>query len=132
MVFIFYLFGAKNRCIPFKFEKIVDGHTRNPHSRLLVLMISSPNRDDLVFPKVSVFLLAIVLDSKLGKKWDVLDLNLISSFEWQGGWENDETVEEAARREALEEAGVRGILGVCSKSWLNTSTKAIILSHSQI
>ncbi|MQM01220.1 hypothetical protein Taro_033972 [Colocasia esculenta] len=26
----------------------------------------------------------------------------------KGGWENDETVEEAAEREALEEAGVRG------------------------
>jgi len=26
----------------------------------------------------------------------------------QGGWENDETVEEAARREAMEEAGVKG------------------------
>ncbi|KAK9154638.1 hypothetical protein Sjap_002118 [Stephania japonica] len=26
----------------------------------------------------------------------------------EGGWENDETVEEAARREAFEEAGVRG------------------------
>lgn len=30
----------------------------------------------------------------------------------QGGWENDETVEEAAVREALEEAGVRGDLMV--------------------
>uniref|UniRef100_A0A7C8ZIR1 Nudix hydrolase domain-containing protein n=1 Tax=Opuntia streptacantha TaxID=393608 RepID=A0A7C8ZIR1_OPUST len=30
----------------------------------------------------------------------------------KGGWENDETVEEAARREAMEEAGVKGdILG---------------------
>lgn len=28
----------------------------------------------------------------------------------QGGWENDETVEEAARREAMEEAGVKGDL----------------------
>ncbi|KAK1365999.1 Nudix hydrolase domain-containing protein [Heracleum sosnowskyi] len=28
----------------------------------------------------------------------------------EGGWENDETVEEAAAREALEEAGVRGDL----------------------
>ncbi|KAK2985559.1 hypothetical protein RJ640_015195 [Escallonia rubra] len=27
-----------------------------------------------------------------------------------GGWENDETVEEAAAREAVEEAGVRGVL----------------------
>jgi 8-oxo-dGTP pyrophosphatase MutT (NUDIX family) len=29
-------------------------------------------------------------------------------FLLQGGWENDETVEEAAAREAIEEAGVRG------------------------
>ncbi|OVA05656.1 NUDIX hydrolase domain [Macleaya cordata] len=28
----------------------------------------------------------------------------------KGGWENDETVEEAAAREALEEAGVRGVI----------------------
>ncbi|KAH9608185.1 hypothetical protein KSS87_015770 [Heliosperma pusillum] len=28
----------------------------------------------------------------------------------KGGWENDETVEEAARREAIEEAGVKGDL----------------------
>ncbi|KOM48761.1 hypothetical protein LR48_Vigan07g246500 [Vigna angularis] len=43
-----------------------------------VLMVSSPKRDDLVFPK--------------------------------GGWEDDETVTEAACREALEEAGVKGII----------------------
>lgn len=43
-----------------------------------VLMVTSPNRDDLVFPK--------------------------------GGWEDDETREEAACREALEEAGVIGIV----------------------
>lgn len=30
----------------------------------------------------------------------------------QGGWENDETVEQAALREAVEEAGVRGELMV--------------------
>ncbi|XP_022764719.1 nudix hydrolase 16, mitochondrial-like [Durio zibethinus] len=31
----------------------------------------------------------------------------------KGGWENDETVEEAAVREAIEEAGVRGELMDC-------------------
>ncbi|CAO2831602.1 unnamed protein product [Amaranthus hypochondriacus] len=31
----------------------------------------------------------------------------------KGGWENDETVEEAARREAMEEAGVKGDLLDC-------------------
>lgn len=34
----------------------------------------------------------------------------------KGGWENDETVEEAAVREAIEEAGVRGDLMVKSFS----------------
>jgi len=37
---------------------------------------------------------------------------VISSSLSQGGWENDETVEEAAVREAIEEAGVRGDLKV--------------------
>ena len=32
----------------------------------------------------------------------------------QGGWENDETVKEAAVREAIEEAGVRGDIVVRS------------------
>ncbi|XP_048428282.1 nudix hydrolase 13, mitochondrial isoform X1 [Pyrus x bretschneideri] len=62
-------------CIPYRFEKS-DGSIEQ---KLLVLMISSPSRDDLVFPK--------------------------------GGWEDDETMSEAACREALEEAGVKGVLG---------------------
>ncbi|KAE8660894.1 Nudix hydrolase 12 [Hibiscus syriacus] len=59
-------------CIPYRLENDAE------ESRISVLMISTPNRDDLVFPK--------------------------------GGWEDDETVHEAACREALEEAGVKGIL----------------------
>ncbi|KAI7754582.1 hypothetical protein M8C21_003772, partial [Ambrosia artemisiifolia] len=55
-------------CIPYRLDKTQD------HNKIEVLMVSSPNRDDMVFPK------------------------------------SDETVEEAACREALEEAGVRGIL----------------------
>lgn len=62
-------------CIPYKLSPNVGDDLIN---RLQVLMISSPNRHDLVFPK--------------------------------GGWENDETMFEAACREALEEAGVQGIL----------------------
>lgn len=31
----------------------------------------------------------------------------------QGGWEDDESVEAAARRETVEEAGVRGTIEVC-------------------
>ncbi|XVE50005.1 hypothetical protein DITRI_Ditri01bG0127300 [Diplodiscus trichospermus] len=72
------LSNAKHRCIPYRLEKDVEERNRNVTTRITVLMISTPNRDDLVFPK--------------------------------GGWEDDETVHEAACREALEEAGVKGIL----------------------
>lgn len=45
------------RCIPYKFEETVGSSNCNVEKNLLVLMISSPDRDDLVFPKVSIFLL---------------------------------------------------------------------------
>ncbi|KAF4397561.1 hypothetical protein G4B88_027301 [Cannabis sativa] len=60
-------------CIPYRVTK-----DEEDYYNIQVLMVSSPNRNDLVFPK--------------------------------GGWEDDETREEAACREALEEAGVIGIL----------------------
>ncbi|KAL4026100.1 hypothetical protein IC575_014524 [Cucumis melo] len=70
----------KNRCIPYRL--IDDSEEVNDQcdieNKIEVLMVSSPNRDDLVFPK--------------------------------GGWEDDETLLEAACREAVEEAGVRGKL----------------------
>lgn len=74
-------------------------------------MVSSPNRDDLVFPKVPTF-------AHYKSKWkhfvSVILVNLFAYllFYYQGGWEDDETAEEAACREALEEAGVRGMLKV--------------------
>ncbi|TXG49003.1 hypothetical protein EZV62_024878 [Acer yangbiense] len=77
-LYMFFLSGANNRCIPYKFEKNVETESCSMENKILVLMITTPNRDDLVFPK--------------------------------GGWEDDETVHEAAYREALEEAGVKGLL----------------------
>ncbi|GLU18695.1 hypothetical protein SLE2022_349800 [Rubroshorea leprosula] len=68
-------FRLVSGCIPYRLTKDDDEGLCH---RIKVLMVSSPNRSDLVFPK--------------------------------GGWEDDETVVEAACREALEEAGVRGIL----------------------
>ncbi|RVW45027.1 Nudix hydrolase 12, mitochondrial [Vitis vinifera] len=65
-----------------------EDHSTDLEKTIEVLMISSPNRNDLVFPK--------------------------------GGWEDDETVEEAACREALEEAGVKGILNLLN--WLECET----------
>ncbi|KAG6791405.1 hypothetical protein POTOM_000524 [Populus tomentosa] len=67
-------------CIPYKLDKNVEDQGCNVEDRVHILMISTPNRNDLVFPK--------------------------------GGWEDDETLGEAACREAIEEAGVKGILGV--------------------
>ncbi|CAM8927561.1 unnamed protein product [Rhodiola kirilowii] len=71
-------FRLVSGCIPYKVIDEGDGLNNDWQHKLKVLMVSSPDRDDLVFPK--------------------------------GGWEDDETVEEAACREALEEAGVRGTL----------------------
>ncbi|OMO85592.1 hypothetical protein CCACVL1_10090 [Corchorus capsularis] len=71
-------FRLVSGCIPYRLTKEDDKEDMEMENRVEVLMISSPNRSDLVFPK--------------------------------GGWEDDETVVEAACREALEEAGVRGIL----------------------
>ncbi|MCL7032257.1 hypothetical protein MKW94_010107 [Papaver nudicaule] len=73
-------------CIPYRIKKDVEDDTVDCVSRLELLMVSSPDREDLVFPK--------------------------------GGWEDDETMCEAACREALEEAGVKGILDVSSSSCL--------------
>lgn len=37
---------------------------------------------------------------------------------WQGGWEDDETMKEAAHREAVEEAGIHGkIMGKSLGKW---------------
>ncbi|ESW23700.1 hypothetical protein PHAVU_004G069000 [Phaseolus vulgaris] len=65
-------------CIPYRWKKGKGDQNEDTEGMIEVLMISSPKRDDLVFPK--------------------------------GGWEDDETVTEAACREALEEAGVKGIV----------------------
>ncbi|XP_022989718.1 nudix hydrolase 13, mitochondrial [Cucurbita maxima] len=73
-------FRLVSGCIPFRLiEDSDEVHDQcDIENKIEVLMVSSPNRDDLVFPK--------------------------------GGWEDDETILEAACREAVEEAGVRGKL----------------------
>ncbi|XP_065010839.1 nudix hydrolase 12, mitochondrial-like isoform X6 [Musa acuminata AAA Group] len=77
-------------CIPYKLNREDDTQSDDLLDRVEVLMISSPGRYDLIFPK--------------------------------GGWETDETAGEAACREALEEAGVRGILNSCAtqEDWHHT------------
>ncbi|CAL4980950.1 unnamed protein product [Urochloa decumbens] len=67
-------------CIPYMLKEEDGGESscQDVLGRLQVLMISTPKRGDLIFPK--------------------------------GGWEDDESVDEAACREAFEEAGVKGIV----------------------
>ncbi|KAL6654745.1 hypothetical protein ACP70R_008210 [Stipagrostis hirtigluma subsp. patula] len=66
-------------CIPYTLmEDDSENSCQDVLGRLQVLMISTPKRSDLIFPK--------------------------------GGWEDDESIDEAACREAFEEAGVKGIL----------------------
>lgn len=55
----------------------------------------------------------------------------MSLFDYQGGWEEDENMHDAACREALEEAGVKGILSVCFFSVLGTALQLLLL-HLQL
>ncbi|CAN6575220.1 unnamed protein product [Malus baccata var. baccata] len=72
-------FRLVSGCIPYRIaEDDGDDQFGDIENRIQVLMVSSPDRYDRVFPK--------------------------------GGWEDDETVLEAACREAFEEAGVKGTL----------------------
>ncbi|KAL6509018.1 Nudix hydrolase 16, mitochondrial [Orobanche gracilis] len=69
-------------CIPFRYRNVKEDGNNTSGKIVEVLMINSTSGPGLLFPKLAV----------------------------QGGWENDETAEEAAEREAMEEAGVRGDL----------------------
>ncbi|XP_062198217.1 nudix hydrolase 13, mitochondrial-like [Phragmites australis] len=69
-------------CIPYMLKEDGEENCHDVLSRLQVLMISTPKRSDLIFPK--------------------------------GGWEDDESMDEAACREAFEEAGVKGIISTTS------------------
>ena len=115
-----------NRCVPYRL-KPVDEDDKNGFYvkkkeddmvdliyRLEFLMISSPDRHDLVFPKVRNQ--SILFSSLVSSPWLCRIIVLTKYFDNQGGWENDETMGQAACREALEEAGVRGILNVGSSS----------------
>ncbi|KAH9743081.1 Nudix hydrolase 12 [Citrus sinensis] len=100
-------FRLVSGCIPYRLTKDAEDENEDTQTRIEVLMVSSPNRSDLVFPK--------------------------------GGWENDETVMEAACREALEEAGVRGKLNLniqdafqlCRYEWMREALEKFMKVMSE-
>lgn len=87
-----------------------------------VLVISSQKGSAVMFPKVGQLYLHFALKCKIERPR--LTVSVLFFFFLQGGWESDESENEAALREALEEAGVQGKLEVscyhsfhCSPFW---------------
>ncbi|RWV80280.1 hypothetical protein GW17_00058475 [Ensete ventricosum] len=102
------------RCIPYKFNAGGRGGIRDDDIGTLmeVLVVSSPKGNGLLFPKVcehNGFTSICIISLPSLPSWFLLTL--------QGGWETDETIEQAALREALEEAGVQGNVEVSSQSF---------------
>lgn len=96
------------RCIPYRYKIEEDGTTTND---MEVLLISSQKGQGLMFPKViKITSLAQLLFISFFLRVNRSELNSSSIllFCLQGGWEIDESDEEAALRESLEEAGVIG------------------------
>ncbi|KAH6757874.1 hypothetical protein C2S51_038621 [Perilla frutescens var. frutescens] len=80
-------------CIPFKYKNSKDGGGA-PEKVIEVFMINSPSGPGLLFPKYM----------------RVRKVDCIDRIRGCSGWKNDETAEEAAEMEAMEEAGVQGDL----------------------
>lgn len=89
-------------------------------------MISTPNRTDMVFPKVRRLEIDFIRPFKSIFGGIVREplMNRYADVSCQGGWEDDEDVYEAASREAMEEAGVKGIIDV------NTGSTHLVISPS--
>uniref|UniRef100_A0A6M2FC96 Nudix hydrolase domain-containing protein n=1 Tax=Populus davidiana TaxID=266767 RepID=A0A6M2FC96_9ROSI len=89
-------------CIPYRFKNCSDGFNGD-ELEVLVITSQKGQAQGMMFPKV--------ITQKIRKWLRILPLMYIKSLKlhvYQGGWELDESVEEAASRESLEEAGVLG------------------------
>ncbi|TKY61084.1 Nudix hydrolase 4 [Spatholobus suberectus] len=78
-------------CIPYRYKR-----KGSQEKELEVLVISAQNGNGMQFPKVFVNFIAIGCEMEL------------KMFHFQGGWETNESMEQAALRETIEEAGVVG------------------------
>lgn len=110
-------------CIPVRHV-----HTNNGNSQVEILMITSKSSDLLVLPKVreALDLTRHDMEARADSTSARFPLSppLLSSLRAQGGWETDETLEAAAARETLEEAGVVGDLVSPCKGPFTFSSKA--------
>ncbi|KAL6523281.1 hypothetical protein OROGR_016884 [Orobanche gracilis] len=120
-------------CIPFRYRNVEEDGSGTLEKIAEVLMINSNSGSGLLFPKVgcdrkgirrifmplfdTIFFMPLTpthleLRKQSGQSFPLNTLRVATFIRKmnEGGWENDETAEEAAEREAMEEAGVRGDL----------------------
>jgi len=129
------------RCIPVRRAPKEEG------GEMQVLLVSSRGGKGFGLPKVRglklprllgnllLILLAILIETGWGVHGGALSVTArghgphacVNGVVLQGGWEDDESVEDAARRETIEEAGVRGTLEVRAlmgfNYWLGTPAR---------
>lgn len=100
------------RCIPYRYKS-------GSEDELEFLVISSKKGQGMMFPKVATIYHCRDLYKINNFNFFIHNSSFQSPSNWnnnhigidQGGWETDESVEEAAARESLEEAGVLGKVG---------------------
>nr|APR63907.1 hypothetical protein [Populus tomentosa] len=122
-------------CIPYRYKK-----SQEPASveELEVLVISAQNGQGMLFPKVLIILCCLHQQARYHHL--VLKITVFSHFLFlltnsllyieQGGWENDECMEEAAKRETEEEAGVIGVVQDKLGPWHYKSKRSCIMHES--
>ncbi|XP_052302050.1 nudix hydrolase 4 isoform X1 [Populus trichocarpa] len=121
-------------CIPYRYKK-----SQEPTSveDLEVLVISAQNGQGMLFPKVLILCCLhqqaryhhLVFKITVFSHFFIFLTNSLLYIE-QGGWENDECMEEAAKRETEEEAGVIGVVQDKLGPWHYKSKRSCIMHES--
>ncbi|RWW06652.1 hypothetical protein GW17_00030003 [Ensete ventricosum] len=97
-----------------EFKEVDKPCSEDTEPAIEVLVVSSQKGPELMFPKVDAPLSHLICNLLYHPM--LYDQPQSPAFFRQGGWELDESMPEAASREAFEEAGVRGNLEVSSRS----------------
>ncbi|RZR95055.1 hypothetical protein BHM03_00023854 [Ensete ventricosum] len=105
---------AKFSLASLPFKEVDKPCSEDTEPAIEVLVVSSQKGPELMFPKVDAPLSHLICNLLYHPM--LYDQPQSPAFFRQGGWELDESMPEAASREAFEEAGVRGNLEVSSRS----------------